>query len=103
MQDVELLRRDLEKFRRIKSGELDFAPIEKWMLKKLGVEKLPLKGGSHVYYRHPAIEDENEYGHFQVSLAHGRAKKIIYRKVFLEYLYPRLVTIINYVEKEQTG
>lgn len=101
MERIKKLKAHLEKLKRMSSNELEFRPIEKWMKKELNVERLPDKGSSHIYFRHPAIEKFNELGHFQVALAKGKKKEIIYRNNFLEYLYKFLKTIIDYLEQEE--
>lgn len=101
MERIKKLRVHLEKLRRTNSNELEFGPIEKWMKKELNVVRLPNKGGSHILFSHPAIEEYNELGHFQVALAKGKKKDIIYRDNFREYLYRFLKTIIDYLEQEE--
>ena len=100
MADFDKLRQELEQFKKINANELEFRPIEKWMVGKLGVERLPSKGGSHVYFKHQILEQWNRTGHFQVSLKKGSKKAIIYRKNFLEYLYKSLKLIIDLLEQE---
>ena len=95
--DYGKLRAQLEEFKRNRANEFKFAPIEKWMTKELGVERLPGKGGSHAYFKHPVLEQLNALGHFQIGLKKG---KKIYRMNFLRYLYPVLKRIIDELEKE---
>ena len=71
------------------------------MKKELNVKRLPDKGGSHIYFYHPAIEEYNGTGNFQVALAHGKKKDIIYRDNFREYLYKSLIKIIDCLEMEE--
>ena len=101
MERIKKLRAHLEKLKRTSSNELEFRPIEKWMRKELNVERLPNKGGSHIYFQHPAIEELNTLGHFQVALAKGKKKDIIYRDNFREYLYDIVKKIIDYIEQEE--
>lgn len=101
MERIKKLRVHLEELKRMSSNELEFRPIEKWMKKELYVERLPNKGSSHIYFCHPAIKEYNELGHFQVALAKGKKKDIIYRDNFREYLYRFLKTIIDYLEQEE--
>lgn len=101
MERIKKLRAHLEKLRRTSSNELEFRPIEKWMKKELNVVREPNKGGSHILFSHPAIKEYNELGHFQVALAKGKKKDIIYRDNFREYLHRFLKTIIDYLEQEE--
>jgi len=100
LADFDKLRQELEQFKKKNANELEFHPIEKWMVRKLGVERLPPKSGSHVYYKHRILEQSNPPGHFQVSLKKGSKKEVIYRKNFLEYLYKSLKLIIDLLEQE---
>lgn len=95
------VRDELERFKAITANELDYGKIEKFMLRRLNVERLPNKGGSHVFYRHPAIEEDcNEFGHFQVALKKGSPKPKIYQRNFLDRLYPILNHIVNKMDEE---
>lgn len=101
MADTKALRDKLEEFKRIKASEYDFRPIEKWMINELGVQPLPLKGGSHVFYEHRLLKKYAPFdGHFQVALKKG---KTIYRRNFLEYTYKTLKKIIDCMELEVQG
>lgn len=99
-KDIDRLRGELERFKNIKSNELDFRKIEKWMTKKLDVKPLPDKRGSHKYYNHHLLVSYNGTGNFQAALVSGKKKKTMYRKNFLEYLYPWLKRIIEEYERE---
>ena len=95
------VRDELERFKAITASELDFRKIENFMIRRLNVERLPNKGGSHRFYRHPAIEaDCNEFGHFQAALKKRSPKPKIFRQNFLEYLYPVLDHIVNKMDEE---
>lgn len=104
-KDFKKLRECLEQFKTQKANEFKFRPIEKFMLKELGVERMPNKGGSHISFRHGVLEKEVgiEGGLFRVALKHGSKKPILYRTVFLEYLYPELNRIIDLLEKVEKG
>ena len=97
MYDFQKLRAELQKFNQLKGNELDFRPIEKWMTKELGVERLPNKPGSHVSFRHRALEEQNDLGNFQIGL---KKNKKLYKQNFKDYLYKVLLHIIEFLEKE---
>ena len=98
LNKFEKLRSDLEKIKRDAQKEMKFKPLEKWMIKELGVRKLPNKRGSHVFYEHDALKPINRTGHFQVALKNNR---ILYRDNFLEFTYKRLKEIIDGMELEE--
>lgn len=86
-----------------KSNELKFSSIKKFMIKQLGVEQLPNKGGSFLVFRHELLKKYgyNEIGNFTVHLKHGTIgkKEIIFKKNYLNHLHNVLWLIIELMQK----
>lgn len=97
MYDFQKLKAKLQEFKKLSGNELKFRPIEKWMTEELGIERRPNTGGSHVSFRHRALEEQNDTGNFQIGL---KKNKKLYRENFRTFLYPILVQIIEFLEKE---
>ena len=102
MSRIGKLIEDLDGFKNDRRNELEFNPIEKWMIGDLGVKKLSTGKGSSVLYKHVLLEQENVTGHFTVHLKHVK-RNIIYRKNFLAFLYPTLMKIIRYLALEDNS
>lgn len=96
MKSVEVLRAELEDFRKLTANELPFRKIEKWMIKELEVERLKNVPGSHRIYRHRLLEPYTENGHFQA--VPRKNDRIIHRMNFHRQLYPRLNQILDELE-----
>lgn len=96
------LLEELEEFKRHTANELELRPLEKWMIKRLGVRRLDETGGSAVRYEQEALKEFKGDGVFTIHIAKGGKQRpeIIYRKNFLVILYPRLKEIIDYMRKE---
>lgn len=107
MPNIEGLSDQLEKFKRIQQSEYDFSPIEKWMIKHLGVTKIETgkgkgkkKGRGPIRtYNHRLLQNANDTGNFNVHVIHK--KKLMIRRInFRTYVYPVLKNIIHYMETE---
>lgn len=102
LSKIEELKAELEKFKRIQKSEIELGPIERWMTKELGVERLSSKKskGSIIKYRHLAFKTpENPEGHFVIHKMHKK-REMIRRSNFHEFLAKRLETILAYLETE---
>ena len=100
MGDLKQAKEHLDKLKASGANEIKWGPLKKWMIKELGVEELPKKGGSHVLYWHPLLEKyEGPPGHFQVAL---KKNKVLYRKNFLDSTYKVLMKIIALLELEDS-
>jgi len=108
LADFEKLRKKLESFKNVNVPELELAPIEKWMIKELGVERIKTgkgtkKGkGSRISYRHDALRQTGRDGIFGIDIIHGRRKgrEMVKRTDFRGFLYRRLLEIIAILEQE---
>ena len=70
------------------------------MLKRLGVERLPNKGGSMLRFQHDALESIKGDGQFVVHRISKKKRDLIYRNNFRNFLYPTLKAIVNFMRKE---
>ena len=102
MGKADKLRDGLREFDSIKKDELDLAPIEKWMVRKLGVKREPARGGSAVRYSHPILKKLGRDGVFTVHKKHKKKEKIT-RFDYKTYLRPRICEIIELMGKEETS
>jgi hypothetical protein len=99
--DPKALRAELSKMHRQAPPEMELRPIEKWMIKELGVERLPMKGGSAITYYHKALTNIGDgQGHFSIHKIHARNPEYIYKRNFKNYLYKSLMEIISILEAE---
>lgn len=102
----EKLRSELKQFRDLarKRPEIELRPLEKWMIRELGVSRVTKKKGSHAVYNHPALrKSDSDPGNFQIALAHGKKVDLIHRKNFLDYVHKFLELIIKIMESEAAG
>lgn len=100
MDSCEELLEQLEKFKQDRRNEYPLRPIEKWMIERLGVNRLRNTGGSAVRYEHPALAELKGDGIFTIHLARGGKHEMIYRRNFKNFLYRPLLHIISYLRKE---
>lgn len=110
MADIDELQIKLDAFKADRRAELEFGPIEKFMLEKLGVKKIETgkqqdkrKGqGSKLFYYHPALKEWGQPGQFTVHRMHKK-RLMIYKRNFDRHLYPVLEKIIIALAKETNG
>jgi len=102
LSKFEKLRQELDEFKKNEKSIFDFDPIEKWMIKSLGVEKLKQKSGSARKYQHEALGGYYENGRFGVHLRH-KGKAQIHKMNFKNILYITLKQIIDSMELEENS
>jgi len=96
------LRKELDEFHRSKKPELELAPIEKWMVRNLGVKKIGMKGVK-VSYFHSALTATGRDGVFTIHVVHGRRRVKVNKHDFCNFLYKRLLEIIDVMDKENSN
>lgn len=96
---AELIQK-LGEFKSNKASEFKLAPIEKWMIEKLGVRRLPNPTGSMVRYQHPSIGRLRGSSIFGIHRQHRGKREIVSRRDFRTYLCPRLEDIIQFMIQE---
>ena len=83
---------------------MELGPIEKWMQRNLGVERLPMKGGSGVIYRHEALTCLGDgLGHFSVHVMHNKNREFVTKFDYKKYIHANLMLIISIIESKGAG
>jgi hypothetical protein len=102
LKDFEKLRKELDEFKNIQTPEIDVKRLEKWMKKKLNVERQPDKSGVSLIYQQPILKKYREADIFTVHRVHpaSKSKPKITRIDFKRYLYPTLEKLIDCLEME---
>jgi hypothetical protein len=97
------LLEDLESFKSDPSNQYELAAIEKWMVRELSVKRLKNTGGSAARYEHPFLEDLKGDPTFTIHYKKGGSRReMIFRKNFLNILYPLLRYIIRQMKDRGT-
>jgi hypothetical protein len=101
LSKFEELHQELEAFKKNKQDEFLLLPIEKWMVKRLGVARRPNKSGSMRRYYHALLEEKTGEGEFGIHVIHGKraGRPKILRKNFLNFIYPVLKKIVKILEE----
>jgi hypothetical protein len=107
LTDFVKLRKELELFKADQRAEYGLGPIERWMIKGLGVTRIQTgKGrkkrgtGSTITYSHPVLKLLRISEYFVVHKMHKK-REYIRRINFVKFLYPTLKTIIDLLEQEE--
>jgi len=110
LADIDELYNKLAAFKADGRAEVEFGPIEKFMIEELGVNKIETgkapgkkRGqGSKLFYYHPALKEWGQPGQFTVHRVHKK-RLMIYKRNFDNHLYLVLKKIIIALAKETNG
>ena len=110
MADIDELQNKLAAFKADGRAEVEFGPIERFMIEELGVNKIKTgkapgkkRGqGSKLFYYHPALKKWGQPGQFTVHRT-NKKRLMIYKRNLVKHLYPVLEKIIIALAKETNG